>query len=914
MADFLAGSLEYSWSGPAPEPPAPEFAASTAPYRNHLKALQAMFEQNMGRSQASSINMLPPLDADKKPLDCKALQPKLYEQLDSVTKALSTIETDFPSLKGTVAPLRKLFIDPLAKLVDIRELANLRRTQMGLIGFVNVCQFFTADTARIMGGIANSVGQLLTELQEAVSCIDRSLFSDPAVSQTEIVSPSCAVVQEIYDDYQVQLKAIIDSGKAKEIKKEILDTALASLQFQSAGVYLSDQGATDAITAMGGSDLSATMKLVQGAGDALQACQQSIHTRAIHQEAFQASVSSLEQTIYSHLALNIHRVDPVVRSRIENDAVLSENPNRCVKNYPSCENDFSVAVAAAQEIVHNIGTSSQTQTTAAKAVQAIMAGYVKRVERRLRKPILLDVMPELQQMEIATALLVRNTKSMPEDNVYTLMKQLTDDLQQLESKIHALSDCMQFSLQDKPTSNTDGYSTAQGLSVKCDILAEVLKVTLSQISRELEKAEKTNADKEAIVLFRSWMQHLAIAAGHWDTASADYQPRKALVYTDAAAVLQDQSFTATLLQAKGLEEIVKLIPLVIAQANSLEACTNVQEATSGDQEEEQDSEYDLDDTDSMEPGWDEDSERWADEQGGYSVYAGVPSVEQLASEFDSGLHSEDKEETGDAFSVSDIPSDTSDPNLKYDCTTIMGEVGEGMSQIGEQLSVVAKEAPQLVPMMEQVMVSSSKVQDELALYPKYAKYYMRSLSIAFRTVKRTLETIPPNDSLEAASEFFSDLVDVTSMARNCLQVTPENPSVVQDESASEEKEEEEEEVEHAVCNPLGEILGATTQAAIHQWSEFAQAGFSDGRLEQTVQQGLGLLQKLDKAIIARKTASVFSASWSDKSIKDAVGALVLPGSFERESHTEFRVLQDAFEQTMLQGRALVACVGVVEWE
>ncbi|KAF9329131.1 hypothetical protein BG006_007797 [Podila minutissima] len=316
----------------------------------------------------------------------------------------------------------------------------------------------------------------------------------------------------------------------------------------------------------------------------------------------------------------------------------------------------------------------------------------------------------------------------------------------------------------------------------------------------------------------------------------------------------------------------------------------------------------------MEPGWDEDSERWADGQGGYNVYAGVPSVEQLASEFDSGLRSEDKEETGDAFAVSDIPSDTSDLNLKYDCRTIMGEVGKSMSQIGQQLSVVAREAPQLVPIMEQVMVSSSKVQDKLALYPKYAKHYVRSLSIAFGTVKRTLETIPLNDNLEAASEFFSDLVDVTLMARNCLQVRPENPSVIQEESASEEKEEEEEEVERAVCNPLGEILGATTQAAIHQWSEFAQAGFSDGRLEQTVQQGLGLLQKLDKAIIARKTTSVLSASWADKSIEDAVGALVLPGSFERESQIEFRVLQDVCKQTMLQGRAMVACVGVVELE
>jgi hypothetical protein len=363
--------------------------------------------------------------------------------------------------------------------------------------------------------------------------------------------------------------------------------------------------------------------------------------------------------------------------------------------------------------------------------------------------------------------------------------------------------------------------------------------------------------------------------------------------------------------------MVNLIPLVIAQANSLEACTNVQEATSGDQEEEEeeeeeDSEYDPDDSDSVEPGWDEDNgERWANGLGGYSVYKGVPSVEQLASEFESGQRSEDKEETGDAFAVSDTLSDTSGPNPKYDCTAIVGEVSEGMSLIDEQLSVVAKEAPQLVPMMEQVVVSSRKIQDELALHPKYAKYYMRSLSTVFRTVERTLETIPRNDNLEAASEFFSDLTDVALTARNCLQIKPENPSVVPEESASEE---EEESVERAMCSPLGEILGATTQAAIHQWSEFARAGFSDGRLQQTVQQGLGLLQKLDRAVIDRKAASVLSTLWSDNSIVDAVAALVLPGSFERESHIEFRVLQDAFEQTTLQGRALVACMGVAEWE
>ncbi|KAG0086836.1 hypothetical protein BGZ92_007822 [Podila epicladia] len=206
-------------------------------------------------------------------------------------------------------------------------------------------------------------------------------------------------------------------------------------------------------------------------------------------------------------------------------------------------------------------------------------------------------MAELQQLEIAIARLVRNTKSMPEDNVYTMVKQLKNDLKQLECKIHTLSDCLQLYLHDKPISNTHGYATAQGVSLKCDILAKVFKETLSQISRELENVEKANADREAIVLFRSWMQHLAIAAGHWDTTLRDYQPKKGFIYTDAAAVLQDQSFIVTL-QVKGMEEMVKLIPLVIAQANSLEACKNVQEATSGDQEEEHDSEYGPDGADS----------------------------------------------------------------------------------------------------------------------------------------------------------------------------------------------------------------------------------------------------------------------------------------------------------------------------
>ncbi|KAG0333213.1 hypothetical protein BG000_009350 [Podila horticola] len=919
MADILAGSLEYAWSGPAPELSAPEFSASTAPYRNHLKTLRATFEQSMGRFQTSSINMLSTLDADQKSLDCKALQPKLYEQLDLVSQALSTIETDYPSLQGTVAPLRKLFLEPLAKQVDVGGLGYLKRTQMGLIGFMNLYQFFTTDTARVMDGIINSAGQLLKEIQEVISCTDRSSLVNFIASQTESVDPSCAAVQGIYDDYQAQVKAMINDGKANVIKKESLDAALASLQFQSAGAYLSDQNATDAITAMGESDLSALMKLVQGAGDTLQACQQSIHSRAVHQEALQDNVSSLEQTVYSHLALNIRRVDPVVRSRVENNAVSSESLDRGVQSYPNCEHEFSAAVAATQEIMHNIGTFSRNQNAAANVAQAIMAGYVKRVERRLRKPIS-DVMTELQQLEIAIALLVRNTKSMPEDNVYTLVKQLTDDLQQLESKIHILLECMQLNPQDKPASeNIDGgYATVQGMGLKCDILAEVFKGTLAQISRELEKAEKADVDKEAIALFRSRIQLLVIASDLWDMNLADYQPRKGLVYTDAAGVLQDQSFTATLLQAKGLEEMVKLIPLVIAQANSLEACTNVQEATSGDQDNEEDSEYDPDDSDSVEPGWDEDNvEHWANGQGGYSVYVGVPSVEQLASEFEYDLRSKGKEKTSDAFAVPNTFSDISGPNLKYDCTAIMGEMGEGMSLIDEQLSVVAKEAPQLVPMMEQVVASSRKMQDELALHPRYAKYYMRSLSIIFRTVERTLETIPRNDNLEVASEFFSDLVDVALTARNCLQIKPENQSAVPEESASEENEEEEEEeerVERAMCSALGEILGATTQAAIHQWSEFARAGFSDGRLQQTVQQGLGLLQKLDKAVITRKVASVLSASWSDKSIADAVAALVLPGSYERVSHSEFRVLQDAFEQTMLQGRALVACMGVAEWE
>ncbi|KAG0020749.1 hypothetical protein BGZ81_009210 [Podila clonocystis] len=60
----------------------------------------------------------------------------------------------------------------------------------------------------------------------------------------------------------------------------------------------------------------------------------------------------------------------------------------------------------------------------------------------------------------------------------------------------------------------------------------------------------------------------------------------------------------------------------------------------------------------------------------------------------------------------------------------------------------------------------------------------------FQKVKQTLETIPPNDNLETASELFSDLVDVTLTARNCVQAKPKDPSVVQEESSSKEKEEE----------------------------------------------------------------------------------------------------------------------------
>ncbi|KAF8950741.1 hypothetical protein BGZ52_001576 [Haplosporangium bisporale] len=814
IADILAGPLEYSWSGSAPASTCPEFAASATPYRSHLKTLQATFEQNMGRFQAISIeDVFSLLNADQKPLDCKALQPKLYEQLSQVSNALSTIETDFPSLRGTIAPLRKLVIDPLTKQVDVGRLAYLRRTQMGLLGFMNICQFLTADTARVMGGITTSAGQLLTELQDVISCTNRSLLFDLAASHTGGMGPSCAALQEMYDEYLAQAKAMINDGKAKDIRKETLDAALASLQFQTAGAYLSDQSATDAIAAMGKSDLSATMKLVQGAGDALQACQQSIHARAVRQEALQDSVSSIEQTIYSHLALNIHRIDPVVRSRIENATTSSENSSQS-ESYLKCENDFSAAVTAGQEIVHSIGTLA-SQNTATKVTQTIMAGYVKRIEQQLREPVSLDVMVELRQLEIAVALLVRNTKRSLGDN--SDANELTDDLQQLEKGVH----------------------------------------------------------------------------------------------TGTVTDFQVRSFTEILAQAKGMGEMVKLIPLVTAHANSLEACMNVQEATAGEsQEGEENFEYDPDDTDIVEPGWDEDDsgEHWVNGQGGYSVYAGVPSVEQLASEFESGLHFKDREEND--VSIADIPSDmSSDP--KYDCMAIVSEASETMSQIGEQLNMLAKEVPQLAPMMEQVMISSHKIQDELALHPKYAKYYMRSMSVVFETVNWILDPIPRG--LEAASEFFTDLADAAFVARRCLQIKPENPSEVVPATSEEKKEEER--VEQAVCDPLGEILGATAQFAIRQWSEFAQTGSSDGRLQQTVQQGLGLLQKLNKAIIARRESSSSSTtSWSDKSITDAVVALVVPGSFERESHTEFRVLQDAFEQTMLQGRALMACVSVVEWE
>ncbi|KAI1298577.1 hypothetical protein EDD11_006768 [Mortierella claussenii] len=601
VSDLLEGSLEYSWSSSGAKPlrHAPQWGEQQQMSTNkvRLQDLESAFDYATTTRQFEAAGDLspdpgPPVGPIEKPRDCTvhldAVMDASFVLQDELTKEFGS----YSKLTPAMEPLSRIIVIPEQREDRLAMVKAMRRLNMGLVGFDHIAQYLPQETdQQVLRSIISKTEILRRRAEDVITCEDGSLFFDFSDSPSK---PSCAGVQLFYDDYLAQVKTQVESmQKMEDMDKQALQVALNTLQFQIAGAYLTHQGALEAVDQLEKSSASkdtralvTMMRLATGAGDALQACQTSMQRGVIRQESRSDSVSDFEQLIYAHIAMNARRQDPVARSE---SSLNSSRPSDTA--YGHCQSQYDEVMSTAKSIVNDLGVTKNQLASGGQMVHTILSQYVQQVEDRLQRPLEEKTEMELRQLEMAMALLVRTVKALPSSASYSAMKEAIELIEQLELELHRLYSCV--------ITNTPGHfpteSEYNSLSnedegeedtawvmdpLRCDILVETYRDSLAQSLQRLGPVTKTkDSEGKATAFLQSSLQALVGAVDQWEEdedAVADNGPQN-----EWRQLLQKISSQSTATRSRTVREFIKMVPLMVAQANALQACSNVWRVTRG---------------------------------------------------------------------------------------------------------------------------------------------------------------------------------------------------------------------------------------------------------------------------------------------------------------------------------------------
>ncbi|KAF8968867.1 hypothetical protein BGZ46_010792 [Entomortierella lignicola] len=577
-ADILAGSLEYSWSSSKPSVVSTLGSGRLESPESFFDTLELSFDTHADRSHLGASfagKSLRPSNGNGEMYDCTVHVDSAIDTSfalsDEITKAISSN----PDLAQILNPLSKIIVMPSQG--DSRQGTTMRSMEMGLVAFHHIVQYIPGRVSQsLLTGVISQVEILRQKTADVVECEDHASYFDLSPSLSR---PSCQAVQVFYDDYFSQVKDKIETQlKASSTNKPLFEDTLNSLQFQTAGAYLTQQGADEAVRQLEESDsskeaksLAESARLAIGAGDALQACQASIQKGAVQQQTSSTSVSSFEQLIYSHLGMSAKRKDPTV---LVDSAASNDIQDSCQNLLEEAIKDVKLTRENAEALKGESGS---------KITGTIFSRYMDMLEARLQKSLEDRPDVELGQLEMALSIYIRTIKDMPPWEAFELMKKSLNQIQELEGGVHTLYSCVLAKAPSKhlpelqgPDSLGKQAQTKENMS--CDFLAESYRDSLSQSLKQLESVSMNDTeDKDTVAFLQKNFQGMAEAANSWDkvggtTAIGETEDSK-------KAVFQTISVRSHSVQSEEVKELSELMPFMIAQANSLEACSKVWQAT-----------------------------------------------------------------------------------------------------------------------------------------------------------------------------------------------------------------------------------------------------------------------------------------------------------------------------------------------
>ncbi|KAF9090191.1 hypothetical protein BGX23_006171 [Mortierella sp. AD031] len=589
VADILAESLEYSWTGDDGD--------------DAQFCLQADSQQK--QQQQPWMAKLAPLEALESAFDRAGngrIKAYIKDKINTNTLA---------NCKNTLHVLT----EPLEE--DKAEMPRLMRLlEMGLLAFHHVAESTPEKTKPLLMPVISRTELLQRQLVDLFKCQDK-LSPNEAMYRR-----SCAAVGIFYEDYMEQLRRVVGHANSGFRESQLVQEAFSTLKFQTEGVYLTQRGAHQAIDALEASDsmdsmkaLVALMRMTLASGDALQACQISLQKSVLKKDARSGSVSDLEQLIYSHLSMSGRHRDPSFVGSSSPPPPMGSKERaaaRCqgtlTETLDTVETTLSIPLGRGGNVLVENG-SLFLHRVLTKDIDRIGEWIQETWKSSHQQHGGGAQKGEWRQLEMVVALLVKNLKDVEllSDQAETIVREFLGHVRQLEGKIHELDACV-LSVERQRGGGEEGRErdeegeaeeaegsddddekrTGRPMLLTCRYLAERSRETMmvafggATLARLLGLGEEV--DKALRVVARSvglWddvveniSRKKVVSGGEWDMISI-VDTKEALDGLGRAYV--NKVVAADTESEEGLGE---LVPLVIAQIRSLQACANVQRAIS----------------------------------------------------------------------------------------------------------------------------------------------------------------------------------------------------------------------------------------------------------------------------------------------------------------------------------------------
>ncbi|KAG9068904.1 hypothetical protein KI688_011197 [Linnemannia hyalina] len=626
VADVLAGSLEYSWMGA--EGDDTQFHLQAQNHQEHhrqqqqqqmwmeqsapLEALESAFDRAGGRRRhfkTSSTKSKTNSNNSNTPKNCDKLRFVAEDTWESILLEMGRVLQANNLFLPTLLPLSKVLTEPLEE-EDKSEMPRLMRLlEMGLVAFHHVAGVIPEGTKTQLETILQGTTTLQRQLVELFKCQNR--IWTPELAAKAVSRRSCVAVGIFYDDYFEQLRRVMGDAQSGFSENKLIKEAFSKLKFQSEGIYLTQQGACKAVDAVEREDsmdelveLVALLRLTLAAGDALQACQVSLQRSVVKAQARAGSVSDLEQVIYGLLAMGGRRQDPTSSPMGRGGGGGGSKEGVVAR----CHEAFAEAADMVDSILSIPIVKGGDAPAGSVFLHRLLTKDVDRIREWIQKAWKsIDQHSasdggngrgggEWRQIEMVTALLIKNLKDVElSERADSVVHEFLGPARRLEGKIRKLDECIlsvdrqhgSSKIEAEAEAGEEGGGkdeAAKGTQLPCGFLAERGRETMALAIGGATLTRLTKSSDE----MKAALEKVAKAAGLWDEAhenvikKVEWSNMNATAVGEITAALDglERAYEGQVIGDELDAELTELVPLVVVQIRALQACANVQRATS----------------------------------------------------------------------------------------------------------------------------------------------------------------------------------------------------------------------------------------------------------------------------------------------------------------------------------------------